>query len=80
MAQLAILDPYNSQRKGGHIMSTQISNNSGNHGGSGSRKFCDVTRHLRYQDFKWLKEDMGLFELPEDWDLPFNNDNSVLEH
>jgi hypothetical protein len=59
-------------------MSRQISNNSGGRGGSSAKKFYNVTRHLRYQDFKWLKEDMGLFELPEDWDSQFYN--RVQEH
>ncbi len=61
-------------------MSRQASNNSGNRNGSDVKKFDSVTRHLRYQDFKWLKEDMGFFDLPEDWDPQFNNDNIAKRH
>ena len=39
-------------------MSKQTSNNSGNRSGGDAKKFASVTKHLRYQDFKWLKEDI----------------------
>ena len=61
-------------------MSRQTSNNSGNRSGRDAKSFYSITKHLRYQDFKWLKEDMGLFELPEDWDPQFNNDNRAQRH
>lgn len=53
-------------------MSRQKSNNSRNLEGADSKKFSSVTRHLRYQDFKWLKEDMGFFGFPEDTDWPLD--------
>lgn len=56
-------------------MSRRMLDNSGIHDSDNSRKFGGVTRYLRHQDFKWLKEDMGFFELPEDWDPQFQNDN-----
>lgn len=56
-------------------MSRQTSDNSGNPDGNDAKKFNSVTRHLGYQDFKWLKEDMGFFELPEGWDSQFDNNN-----
>ena len=43
---------------------------NGNH-----ETFYNVTCHLKNKDFKWLKDDMGFFDLPETWDLEFRNDN-----
>lgn len=39
------------------------------------KKFFRVTSHLKSKGFKWLKDDMGFFELPENWDMEFRNDN-----
>ena len=38
-----------------------------------SGSFAEVTSHLRSKDFRWLKEDLGLFDMPDSWDL--GNDN-----
>lgn len=39
------------------------------------KKFSSVTSHLKSKSFKWLKEDMGFFDVPESWDPEFQNDN-----
>lgn len=34
----------------------------------GGIKFASVTSHLKSKDLQWLKEDMGFFDLPDNWD------------
>jgi hypothetical protein len=56
-------------------MEKQTINDSKNGRAGNPKRFSSVTSHLRSKDFKWLKEDMGFFDLPENWDLEFRNDN-----
>jgi hypothetical protein len=38
-------------------------------------KFARITSHLRGKDFRWLREDLGLPDMPDAADLGFGNDN-----
>ena len=56
-------------------MSKRQSSNTGNEETNDTKKFASVMKHLRGKDFKWLKDDMGLYDFPETWDLQVGNDN-----
>ena len=56
-------------------MDNQKSDDSVKSKSSDSNRFISVTRHLKNKDFKLLKDDLGMFNIPESWDLQFENDN-----